>query len=159
MCFFSLYRVKFFMSRVKPRWVFLSNSFQAYVMFSFPLAYSYIQCTDAIWLVSVYDADTGNQDQHPGSRWSSWALRVSWWASLHPEDFFLSFVLVFQLKDDLGSCPGIPICFRGFIDSQTVSSSVVFTFSFHMLRLELPFWPSWMFDFLSILNILLFKWV
>ncbi|KAH0715011.1 hypothetical protein KY284_007916 [Solanum tuberosum] len=32
---------------------------------SFQLVYSYIQCTNANWSASYYDANTGNQDQHP----------------------------------------------------------------------------------------------
>lgn len=33
-------------------------------MFSFFLAFPYIQCTDAIWSTMFYDADTHKQDQN-----------------------------------------------------------------------------------------------
>ncbi|WMV31344.1 hypothetical protein MTR67_024729, partial [Solanum verrucosum] len=48
-----------------------SQGKSSFVLFSslscglaFQLAYSYIQCTDASWPTSYYDADTGTQGQH-----------------------------------------------------------------------------------------------
>ncbi|WMV10189.1 hypothetical protein MTR67_003574, partial [Solanum verrucosum] len=32
------------------------------------LTYSFIPCTDVSWPASFYDADAGNQDQHPARR-------------------------------------------------------------------------------------------
>uniref|UniRef100_M1E0Q9 Late blight resistance protein n=1 Tax=Solanum tuberosum TaxID=4113 RepID=M1E0Q9_SOLTU len=43
------------LARYRMRWQ-RENSVQAYVMFSFRLACLYIQCTDAIWPASFYDA-------------------------------------------------------------------------------------------------------
>lgn len=82
MCNVALYWVKLFISWVKSSYVFLSSSFQAYVMFIISLAYLYIQYTETIWPASFYDAHTWNQNQHPVPRWYSWPLRVCWWASL-----------------------------------------------------------------------------
>ena len=55
------------MSSVKYSWVeksqgkcFFQILVQAYVVLALQLAYLYIQCTDASWPVSSYDADIGN---------------------------------------------------------------------------------------------------
>ncbi|WMV38204.1 hypothetical protein MTR67_031589 [Solanum verrucosum] len=46
-----------------------------YLVLAFQLAYLYIQCTDASWPASSYDADVGNQDQHPAPRRSSLSIQ------------------------------------------------------------------------------------
>ncbi|WMV59930.1 hypothetical protein MTR67_053315 [Solanum verrucosum] len=44
------------------------NLFKPMLCLAFQLAYACIQCTDASWPASYYDAYTGNQDQHLAPR-------------------------------------------------------------------------------------------
>lgn len=83
-----------------------SYSFQALCShLLFPLAYSYIQSTNALWLASSYDADVGNHDlYHLAPHWSSCALVVSCEPPCIQDDNFNCF-LIFHLSDIVGSIP------------------------------------------------------
>ena len=90
--------------RVSSSW-----SFQALTYcLACQLAYLYIQCTDASSPTSVYDADAGNQDQHPTPRWSNW------WASLLSRGHFYSLHSI----SFIGSCGVFPNILLSIVEAS-----------------------------------------